>query len=655
MSAIFGVYNLDGKSASALLLEEMSDILAHRGTDNKGIWCDGSVGLGHRMLWTTPESLDEKLPKSICDGNFVITADARIDNRDELLKEFNQSKYSSNDIISDSEIILLAYEKWGEECTVKLVGDFAFAIWDKRKRTIFCARDHFGVKPFYYYYSENLFVFGTEVKALLRVPEVPRVLNEVKVGDYLTGFYEDVSDSFYSDIYRLPASSQMTVNQTGKSIRTYWSLDPKSELRLSSDKEYAENFRELFTEAVRCRMRSAYPIGSMLSGGLDSSSIACTAHNLMAEASHQSRNGQSKLHTFSAVFEEVTKSDESFYINAVLKSGSYEPHFIKADQVSPMEDWENIIWHQDEAVLGSNLYITRNIYGKAQLNGVRIVLDGFDGDTTVSHGARYLMELAQSKQWRMLIRNVRGYAKNFDESAAALMWAFYWQYSLNPKLSKHQLLLPLRRLGQKIDRRARTKSKYPAQTLSDFADDLNPDFIEQIKLAEHQTALTKLRPRSPKTEREDHYIRFLSSTIPLILEIQNKASAPFGLEVRYPFWDKRLAEFCLSLPAEQKMHNGLSRMVMRRAMAGVLPEEVQWRPKKTDMSYGFRSGLEKFEYERLSHLLKTNLHLLEKYANIKVFTEKIESFSNGTASILDLVKITTLVSLALWLRSAKLD
>lgn len=655
MSAIFGVYNLDGKPVSSKLLEEMSAILSHRGADDTGIWSDGFVGFGHRMLWTTPESLDEKLPKSFHNGDFAITADARIDNRDELLNQLGLPPHPAEKTLSDSEIILFSYEKWGEECTEKLLGDFAFAIWDKRNRRVFCARDHFGVKSLYYYHSENLFVFATEIKALLLVPEVPRVLNELKVGDYLTLFFDDVPNTFYKNIYRLPSNHQMTVDRDGKRLKTYWSLDPERELILPSDEQYAENFRELFTEAVHCRLRSAYPVGSMLSGGLDSSSIACTARELMMKSSAQAEKGESKLHTFSAVFEDVAESDESFYIDAVLKKGNFEPHFLVADHYSPMTDMEKINWHQDEALSGSNIYINYHLYQIAQSRGVRVLLDGYDGDTTVSHGVRYLLELAQSKRWFSFTREARGYAKNFDESASALIWSYYWRYDLEPKLSGRRALNPLQRVGQKIYGYATGKSKYASPQFSDLAAELNPDFIEKINLAEHQRVLTNSRFRHPKNEREDHYVKLLSNIIQWTLEVQGKTAAPFAVEVRYPFWDKRLVEFCLSLPARQKMRHGLTRMIMRRAMDGILPKEVQWRPDKGNLSHGFKNGLEKFENRRLCDLIKTNRRLLEKYINIDLITEKVEGFSNGTASIIDLKKITTFVSLALWLRSADFD
>jgi asparagine synthase (glutamine-hydrolysing) len=204
MSGIAGIYFLDGRSVDNVDLERMVARLAHRGPDGKGVWSEGCVGMGLGMLWTTPESLHEKLPLMNQRGDLVITADARIDNRAELIAKLNLTDSPPGDI-TDSELILASYERWGERCTDKLLGDFSFAIWDGREHALFCARDHFGVKPFYYYYlSERIFAFASEIKALLCLKEVPRQLNEVRVADYLVSMFDDKAITFYQDILRLP-------------------------------------------------------------------------------------------------------------------------------------------------------------------------------------------------------------------------------------------------------------------------------------------------------------------------------------------------------------------------------------------------------------------------------------------------------------------
>ena len=268
MSGIAGIFSRSGQPVDATVLERMVALLSHRGPDGSGCWHEAQAGLGHRMLWTTPESLNEKQPWSELDC--TIAADARLDNRAELIRKLALD-FRSEDDCPDSRLILLAYAMWGKECAKYLLGDFAFAIWDARTQEFFCARDPIGVKPFYYFLTEKQFGFASEMKAILATPQVPKRLNE----EWLLAFFVpgaadlDKTSTFFQDIQRLPPAHSLVVSSRSYSLSCYWALDPDREIRLKSDQEYAEAFRECFTEAVRSRLRSAYLVGSTLSGGLD--------------------------------------------------------------------------------------------------------------------------------------------------------------------------------------------------------------------------------------------------------------------------------------------------------------------------------------------------------------------------------------------------
>ena len=240
------------------------------------------MGLCHLRLCITPESLHEHLPMPDAAQNLVLTADARIDNRDELINELAIAE-TGHRVVTDSELILAAYARWGEGCPERLVGDFAFAIWDGRNQTLFCARDHFGVKPFYYHRSGRFFAFASEIRALLRLKAISGRVNETKVADFLGRTELDPTTTFYQDLLQLPAAHSMVIGHERSAIRCYWALDGSRELRLKSDDEYDEAFRAHFTRAVRDHVRSAYPIGSLLSGGLDSSSIVAVAKKVVFE------------------------------------------------------------------------------------------------------------------------------------------------------------------------------------------------------------------------------------------------------------------------------------------------------------------------------------------------------------------------------------
>ena len=184
MSGIVGLVTRGGEPVKRLELEGMLTSLAHRGPDGTGVWCEGPAGLGHLMLWTTPESLLERLPLVSPGGHLVLTADARIDNRADLIRTLALGGRPA-EALTDSHLILAAYEKWGERCPEHLLGDFAFALWDARQHRLFCARDHMGVKPLYYYKSPRLFACASELKALFYLPEVPRRVNDMRVVDHL--------------------------------------------------------------------------------------------------------------------------------------------------------------------------------------------------------------------------------------------------------------------------------------------------------------------------------------------------------------------------------------------------------------------------------------------------------------------------------------
>ena len=636
MSAIVGLYNIDGKPVDRGDVNRMLDSLAHRGSDGAGVWSEGAIGVGHRMLWTTPESLHEKQPLSDQSGDLIITADARIDNRQELIAALGLNGASCS--IPDSQLILAAYEKWGEICPDKLLGDFAFVIWDGRKQVLFCARDHFGVKPFYYWFlSGRFFVFASEIKALLTHPAVPRRLNEVRVGEYLASMFDDKTITFYAGILRLPPAHSLTLSRAGTQLQQYWSLDPSREVQLHSDDAYADAFRELFIEAVRCRLRTAFPVGSMLSGGMDSSSITCVARQLLA------RDGGRRLLTFSAIFDEVTQCDERPFINAVLAQNSLEPHYVHGDRLSPLADLDDVLWHQDEAFYTPNLFLTWNLYEAAKEQGVRILLDGYDGDTTVSHGEGYLNELASTGQWFTLAAEIRAYARTFDLSSRKLLWNYAWSYGLDPMISRSRALKLMLR-SWRILRRRREAANRRA-----WSANLNPVFFQSIELAERRKALQQAGPNPPRTERENHYRKLIWGVMPFTLEVLERAAAAFGIEPRFPFWDKRLVEFCLALPPQQKVHGGWTRIVLRRALADILPVEVQWRASKSNLGPNFEHGLLAYERQRLEEVILKDSGTIEKYANIDSLREAYRRFASGGRGE-DALTIWKAVSLSLWLQ-----
>jgi asparagine synthase (glutamine-hydrolysing) len=668
MSGIFGFLYLDGRPADPAVLGCMAERLAHRGPDGVGTWRGPSVGLGHRMLHTTPESLTEAQPVVLGDGLLAITADARVDNRTELLTAFGM-RSAPDSVVSDSELILAAYEKWGARCLDRLLGDFAFAIWDGRTGDLFCARDPMGVKPFYYYRSNGLFVFASEIKGLFCVPEVPRRLNELQVAYHLERIVDDRAITFYEGILRLPAAHSMLVNRRGMSPAQYWEPVPAS-LGFKTDQDYAEGFKEVFTEAVRCRVRSAYPVSSALSGGLDSSSIACTARRLLDE------QGSPPLHTLSAIFPALSEAelgsiDERRFMEAVTALGGFCPHDVRADQVGPFTDLDRISWHLDEPTFAVNLYMHWGLYGAAQQHGARIFLDGIDGDTTVGHGMDRLQDLARNGSWGTFASEVRAlaqrhgvgfghYLKHFGysylgELACSGRWPTWFRtagrlsrefptsrarlflrYGIGP-LAPNSIVRAwktLRGRGSGVDRSW-----------------VRADFSRRIGLARRRQALDHSETAPSGAEAQP----ISSPAFQYVLEVADRAAAAFALEPRYPFFDRRLMEFCMGVPLDQKLSDGWTRMILRRAMEGTLPPAVQWRASKQNLAVNYLQRFHGSDRDALRAELFGEPQVLSNYVDLSRLHAAYAQFmdrAGGRGQSDEGFTLYQLATLAHWLRAS---
>lgn len=634
MSGIVGVLRLDGCPVDREALASMVVSLSHRGPDRQGVWCDESVGLGQGSLWTTLESLREEQPLSSPDKKLILTADARIDNREDLIKELNLRRGSGLEP-TDGDLILAAYRHWGEHCPEQLIGDFAFAIWDQDRRQLFCARDPIGVKGLFYHYSpKKLFVFASEIKALFQVSEVPRALNDSRIADYLAFIFDDLESTFYRSIQRLPPGHRMTVNLKGLCLRRYWAFDPERELMHGSDAEYEEAFRELFIEAVRCRVRSAFPVGTTLSGGLDSSSIACVARNVLKA------DADRKLHTFSAIFPSLPKKDlrlidERAYIDVVQAECDFVAHQIRADALSPLGDLDTVLWHQDEPHVPFNLYLHRGIYQSASTHGVRVLLDGFDGDTTVSHGYERLPELVRSFRWITLLKETRALSWHFANPGLLTWWKIVLTHALQPIIPPS-----FGHAWQRI--RHPTDPPWGVDSIIDKA------FAQRVGLEQRMHALRKVTSHSFHRARETHLRGLTSPLIPMALEQADKAAAAFQLEARYPFFDRRLMEYCLAVPADQKLRKGWPRSLLRRAMQGVLPPKVQWRRNKGDLRANFHRGLLNSGMEPVRRMLSEDGGAMRELIDVPALAKAYERYQ-ANPSDADGLPLFSVITLFSWL------
>jgi asparagine synthase (glutamine-hydrolysing) len=635
MSAIAGLYRRDARPGDRHEVDRMVSALAHRGADGTAVWSDASAALGQVALWTTPEAGGERLPLSNVDGNVFITADARLDNRRELIAALSNMGRPEIEI-GDGELILRAYECWGEDCTSRLLGDFSFAIWDARKQLLFCARDHMGVKPFYYCEAGGTLFFASEIKALLTSPLVPYRLNPLRVADHLAGLVDDRAITFYHDIYRLPAGHTLTASRADRHVRQYWALDPTRVIFLASDDAYAAAFRECFAEAVRCRLRSSHPVGCLLSGGLDTSSIVATACQIRRE------RGEESLDTFTAIFPELPAADlkridERNFVDSVVRHGGINPHYLRGDRVSPLNGVDSVLWHLDEAFTAPNLYLHWALYGEARDRNVRPLLDGIDGDTTVSHGLERLAALTRTGKLAMLAHELRALSRRYGIGMRTL----FWQFGVQP-------LIPA---GVHQARRLLHRREPPSWIA---ATTINRQFARRMGLAERVEAVERKRRGTVRSARGAHWLGLNSGLIPYALEMADKAAAAFGLEPRYPFFDRRLVEFCLGLPANQKLRGGWTRVVMRHAMKGILPEDVRWRPDKADLSPNFMRQIREHDRDLIEEVVLKNPDVIEAYVDIDALRRVYDRYLARQMSEGDALALYRAVVLGLWLQRAKI-
>ncbi|HEV8000065.1 MAG TPA: hypothetical protein VGP63_09305, partial [Planctomycetaceae bacterium] len=264
MSGIVGMFRQDGAPVDPRLLQALTDYLSYRGPDASGIWHHGEVGLGHTLLQTTPELAGERQPLSL-DDRLWLTADARLDQRAALIRELRGSGGEVSESTPDFELILRSYAAWGTNCVDHLRGDFAFAIWDAPNELLFCARDHFGVKPFYYAQLKNLFLFSNTLNCVGAHPDVSGELNDSAIADFLLfGLNYNEGTTTFHDVQRLPPAHCMTVSCGSVEIRQYWTPPTNGRIRYRRDAEYIEHFQTLLQSAVNDRLRTDH-VGILLS------------------------------------------------------------------------------------------------------------------------------------------------------------------------------------------------------------------------------------------------------------------------------------------------------------------------------------------------------------------------------------------------------
>jgi asparagine synthase (glutamine-hydrolysing) len=595
----------------------------HRGPDGRRICVHGSIGFG-QCDWSHSKQRKEIL--SIDGGAFTITADAHIDNRDSLSDELELRQDAL-----EHALILAAYQRWSFDCVAHLEGEFAFAIYDSCRGTLFCARDHFGVRPFYYHYQPGrLFAFATEIKSLLSLPEVPRDLNHTRVADFMMDRIEDSASTIYAGVRRLLPAHTLTVTARNVISSRFWAPDRHHELQLGSDGEYVEAFRDRFEHAVACRMRSRKGVAAMLSGGIDSSSVAATMRHILG------RDASAPLHVFSIEFPNRPQQDDRPYRDAFFEQGGSVSHpFHPAwDQLSDLDGLHGIL---DEPMNNPYLALYYRMLQSVRAEGFDTLLGGNGGDIVVSYNFAYLCQLARSFCWAELWLEATGIAQNYYYGRRS-PWHVVRRHALRPLLPEGAYTIWRRWHGRPV--------REPGAELL-----IAPDFAREIHLQER---LREAGARLPKTEsfRERHCREVCDSLIGQGLEGVDKLAAACRIELRYPFWDRRLVELCVALPRRYLTERGWTRVILRRSLADLLPEATQRRHSKGDPNPAFASTLARSHQVWLDRVVADEDRVLEPYINLRALRELNVRY-RGSGSIPDAYMLWLAGSLSSWLALRK--
>jgi asparagine synthase (glutamine-hydrolysing) len=545
LSAIAGVIRFDGAPPATGCVERITAAMAHRGPDGIAHWRDERAAMGHCMMRTTPESLAESQPLANEDRSVVLVLDGRVDNRAELAGALRARGAALRDA-SDAELVLRAYETWGEECADRVVGEAAFVLWDARRRRLYGARDVAGTRHFYYHAGDGWFAFASEIKGLLALGIEPR-LNESRLVENLVLEFdrEDEVGTCYAGIDRLPAGHWMCVDERGLRARRYWDPSSLAEASYHSMEECAEAYLEQLRVAVGCRVRHVGRVGAALSGGMDSSSIV----GLVRE---EFRGGFAQpLATFTLVHADRENCPEWRAAKRMAEGG-----WLEATAIGPeiaAEAWPRYVTAMrdlDEPFSLVNGYTDLVICEAARARGCRVLLDGMAGDLLF-----YWFDQSLSFRPRHL-RHLPGLV------AACLRHRL-------PGVGRMLLMRSLAAAAPESAKRIYRSMRAPY-------------LPADARLLHRRLALDLVAKRRggkprPGDDRLEHARLYIGGLLPLAHEGYGQIAFAHGIEPRSPFSDRRMIEFAIRLPREAKLCNGWYKLLARKGMAGILPEEVRWR------------------------------------------------------------------------------
>ncbi|WP_058301181.1 asparagine synthase-related protein [Gorillibacterium timonense] len=622
MSAIAGIYHFTGEPVSAEIGLRLMDEFERFPADRTGTWASEGVFLGCRTRWLTPESVNEELPRKGPHG-LAITADAILDNRDALLALFGiePSRHAS---VPDSELIVLAYLKWGEASPAWLIGDYAFVIWDESRRRLFGARDHSGKRTLYYHRTAERFAFSTLIGPLLALPGVEKRLNERWLSEFLaiTGMVDtaDSSQTVYLGIEQIPPGYCFLCEDGRVTLSEYGGrLLPSDTLKLKSDAEYEEAFRDVFGAAVRSRLRSGLPVGSQLSGGLDSGAVASFAALGLREEGRT-------LHTFSYVPVEgftdwtprhLMANEKAFMQATAAHHDNMETHFrdfAGTHPLSVMDFWLGLM--EMPYKFFENSYWQKGIFEEASSRGIGFLYNGARGNYTISWGPAldYYSLILKRLQLIRFLRELGAYSRNMGVSRSRVLSV----------------------VGAKAFPALQGLTRQAAPKPAEFPMWIHPEFAARTGVFERIAAQGfAVNGQSTLAAADAIEARAKHFTCDSLWNSSGtsftKLSLRYGVQSYDPTNDLRVIRFCLSLPLDQFVRDGAGRSLVRRSTRGILADEVRLNQRKrgvqaADWLYRIVPVWKEFTDE-LEAMSKSPL--MREYVNMDALRGSIERFKEA--------------------------
>jgi len=560
MCGICGIYHAEPSHlVDEGRVKEMARSLRHRGPDDEGFFCEGSIGLGHQRLSIIDLSAAGHQPMTNEDGRLWVVSNGEIYNYLELRQQLVGRRHRLRSS-SDTEVILHLYEDEGPDCVNRLNGMFAFALWDQHNRTLFAARDRFGIKPFYYAACDGTFLFASEIKALLQAGEFQPELNPEGLADYLTFQFCLGDKTLFRNVLRLLPGHSLLVRADGTiTVKKYWDLD------FTVDTHHTEEYFEhqmvrLLEDTVRLQLRADVAVGAHLSGGLDSSALSCLASSLLG----------TRIHTFSGGFREGPQYDETRYARLVADRISSVHHEVYPTAMDFVEVMPRLIYQMDEPAAGPGLF-PQFFVSRLASQHVKVVLGGQGGDELFGGYTRYLVAYLEQclKSGIEGTQEEQKYVVTFESIVANLrqlrgyepLLRHFWQDGLFEPEDRRYLRL--------VERSEGTAGLIDPGCLPDaHAYDPGEAFRELFRAAPCGALINKMTWFDMQT------------LLPALLQVEDRTSMAVSLESRVPFLDHRLAELVASMPPMIKYKGGQAKYIFRRAIQHIIPKEIAGRSDK---------------------------------------------------------------------------